>query len=173
MLTGEGGICDTDSSALQKYVLRGVHTQMHTGIERCACAPCPSHYTSSPQPLAGQCLVCLICLRFCVSHNMYFIEKNTRPTPRLHRRGRARGHSCQRQPAFALPGAAQNDARSQDSSVQHAPSTHYQPQCVAHSVCVSSFVSVSRSFSTKFAISGASGDRFIGHPQGVYFWCPP
>ena len=46
---------------------------------------------------------------------------------------------------------------------------------VSHIQCVliSSFVSVSRSFSTKFAISGASGDRFIGHPQGVYFWCPP
>ena len=73
MLTGEGGICDTDSSALQKYVLRVQlrHTQMHTGIERCACAPCPSHYTSSPQPLAGQCLVCLLCLRFlCLTHNV-------------------------------------------------------------------------------------------------------
>ena len=80
MLTGEGGICDTDSSALQKYVLRVQlrHTQMHTGIERCACAPCPSHYTSSPQPLAGQCLVCLICLRFCVSHNMYVLYRRIR-----------------------------------------------------------------------------------------------
>ena len=45
---------------------------------------------------------------------------------------------------------------------------------VSHIQCVFRVSSVFRaSFSTKFAISGASGDRFIGHPQGVYFWCPP
>ena len=35
MLTGEGGICDTDSSALQKYVLRVYGLRVSTVVGAC------------------------------------------------------------------------------------------------------------------------------------------
>ena len=44
---------------------------------------------------------------------------------------------------------------------------------VSHIQCVFRVSSVFRVRFRPNSLFRASGDRFIGHPQGVYFWCPP